>query len=296
MILDIMTPKSIYKSKEGKEKITSLYDKALQQLNLPYDSKMVDTRYGKTHILLIGPEKGLPVFIFQGGNTVNPVTLSWFKPILTKFRIYAPDTIGHPGLSSENRISPKDDSFGKWVVDILDYFKLKQVNMIGPSYGAGIILRTASFFPKRISKTVLLVPSGIGSGSISKMMFKIVFPMLMYRMLPNQKRLKKAVKPMVSDSIDEISLNVIGAVYRYVRLETKMPKLTTQEELHDFKAPTMIFSSENDIFFPANKVNSQAKKIIPNLIQAEILKGNNHFPSSKSLENINHRIIKFLSD
>jgi len=291
-----MTSKSIYKSEKGKEKIISLYNKALQQLDLPYDSKMIDTRYGKTHILIIGPEKGLPVFIFQGGNTINPVTLSWFKPILTKFRIYAPDTIGHPGLGSEKRISPKDDSFGKWVIDLMDYFKLKQVNMIGPSYGAGIILRTASFSPNRISKAVLLVPSGISSGSISKMIVKVVFPMLMYRMLPNQKRLKKAVKPMITDTIDEIPLNVIGAAYRYVKLETKMPKLTTHEELQDFKAPTMIFSSENDVFFPANKINSQAKKIIPNLILAETLKGNNHFPSSRSLDNINNRIIKFLSD
>ena len=273
-----------------------LYNQGLKRLNVKYQSKMVDTRYGKTHILIMGPEKGLPVFIFQGGNTINPMTLSWFKPILTKFRIYAPDTIGHPGLSSETRISPKDDSFGKWVIDLLDYFKLKQVNMIGPSYGAGIILRTASFSPNRISKAVLIVPSGISSGSISKMIVKIVFPMVMYRMFPNQKRLKKAVKPMITDTIDNISLNVIGAAYRYVKLETKMPKLTTQEELQDFKAPTMIFSSENDILFPSYKINPKAKAIIPNLVSIETLKANNHFPSSDSLERINKEIIHFFQN
>lgn len=168
--------------------------------------------------------------------------------------------------------------------------------MIGPSYGAGIILRTASFFPNSISKAVLINPSGISMGPISKMIMKIVFPMLMYRMFPNQKRLKKAVEPMITDTIDEMTLNVIGAVYRHTRLETNMPKLTTKDELQNFKAPTMIFSSENDIFFPANRINSKAKKIIPNLILAETLKGNNHLLSSRSLEYVNDQIIKFISD
>ncbi|UCF07864.1 MAG: alpha/beta hydrolase [Thermoplasmata archaeon] len=291
-----MSTDSIYKNEEGKEKILKLYDRALNELKVKYDSQMVSTRFGNTHVLIIGPEAGIPIMIFQGGNTVNPLTLSWFRPLLNEYRVYAPDTIGHPGLSSENRISPLDDSFGKWTIDLLDHFDIRRANLIGPSYGAGIILRTASYAPDRISRAVLLVPSGIATGSMAKMMFKIVFPMFMYRAFPREKRLKKAVKPMMSEEIDKISLDVIGSIFRYVKLETKMPKISTKEELAKFKAPTMVFSSENDIFFPASKVNPRAKEIIPNPVAVETLKGNGHFPSKSAKVFINKKIKEFIMD
>jgi pimeloyl-ACP methyl ester carboxylesterase len=291
-----MSNKSIYKSKEGKKKIIKLYNEALNQLNIEYQSKMIDTRFGKTHVLIMGPKSSTPIVIFQGGNTVNPLTLSWFRPLLKEYRVYAPDTIGHPGLSSENRISPTDDSFGKWTIDLLDHFDIQQANLIGPSYGAGIILRTASYAPERISRAVLIVPSGIASGSMAKMMFKIVFPMLSYKIFPSEKRLRKTVNPMMSEEIDKISLDVIGSIFRYVKLETKMPKKTEREELVKFKAPTIVFSSENDIFFPSDKINSRAKEIIPNLVYAKTLKGNGHFPSRESLALINYEIMKFIND
>ncbi|UCG69669.1 MAG: alpha/beta hydrolase, partial [Thermoplasmata archaeon] len=126
--------------------------------------------------------------------------------------------------------------------------------------------------------------------------FKIVFPMLKYKMFPSEKRLHKAVNPMVSDEIDRISLDVIGSIFLHVKLETKMPKLTTEDELANFKAPTMVFSSEYDIFFPAEKINPKVKQIIPNLYAVETLKGNGHFPSRKSLILINKKIKKFIKD
>ena len=120
--------------------------------------------------------------------------------------------------------------------------------------------------------------------------------MLKYKAFPSEKRLQKTVKPMVSDEFDRIFLDVIGSIFLYVKLETKMPKLTTEDELANFKAPTMVFSSEHDIFFPAEKVNLRAKQIIPNMVAVETLKGDGHFPSKKSLILINKKIKEFIKD
>ncbi len=46
-----------------------------------------------THLLVAGPEGAPPLVIFHGGN--------------------APDTIGHPGKSAEQRVSPRDNSYGR---------------------------------------------------------------------------------------------------------------------------------------------------------------------------------------
>lgn len=222
--------------------------------------------------------------------------MSWFLPLTNEYRVYAPDTIGHPGKSSQNRVSPADDSFGKWVVDILEGLSIEKAAFIGPSYGAGIILRTAAFAPERISKAVLFVPSGIATGSISRMIFKIFIPMLMYQLFPTDKRLLKAVSPMFSGAVDEFAVEVTGAVYLHYKLETKMPRLTTEEELKNYTAPTLVLAGEKDIFFPAEKIIPRAKEIIPNLIAAVCLKGEGNFPAIKNLGYINERILRFLKE
>lgn len=74
-----MSKHTIYKSKEGKEKIHSLYENYLQEFEV--ERVYVETTLGKTHVLVAGPREGKPVFIFQGGNCINPMTSSWFKPL-----------------------------------------------------------------------------------------------------------------------------------------------------------------------------------------------------------------------
>ncbi|WP_233713490.1 alpha/beta fold hydrolase [Lederbergia citri] len=99
---------TIYKGKEGKQIITDHYEDYVKSFKFDVERMYVETSYGKTHVLIAGPKEGKPIFLFQGGNCINPMTLTWFIPLVEKYRIYAPDTIGHPGYSDENRISAKD--------------------------------------------------------------------------------------------------------------------------------------------------------------------------------------------
>ena len=292
----IVSKESIYKSSEGEAELTMLYDKALDSLGIEYEDRMVDTRFGATHVLVSGPKGAPPLFVLHGGNSTNPLTFSWFLPFTEDYRLYAPDTIGHPGKSAQIRLSPSDNSYGQWVTDVLDALNLEQVPFIGPSYGAGIILRTAAHAPERISKAVLLVPAGIASVSILRMTFQIAFPMMLYRWFPGRKRLIRAVRWMHTGDMDEISVQTTGAVFRHVKLETKMPRLATKEELMEYKAPTLVLAAENDALFPADKVLPRAKEIIPDLVAAECLEGSSHLLSKQMQEYVQSRIRRFMEE
>src|SRR5829696_2870629 len=61
-----------------------------------------------------------PAVLLPGGNFLNPIVLEWFLPLAERHRLYAPDVVGQPGKSAQERPSPKGDGHAFWVEDVLD--------------------------------------------------------------------------------------------------------------------------------------------------------------------------------
>nr|WP_214826218.1 alpha/beta hydrolase [Exiguobacterium algae] len=269
------------------------YEAYVQDLPIQVESEMVETRYGKTHVLVGGPRNGKPLFLFQGGNCINPMTLSWFLPLFEHYRIYAPDTIGHPGYSEESRISAQDESFAFWSEDLMNHFNVKESSFVGPSYGGGIILRLATYMPDRITRAVLVSPAGIRLGSKLKMIQKILIPLLFYRLTNKERHLRKLTDTMSNNEMKERDRQIIGQIFKFTKLEQDMPKLTTRQELVHYKAPMLIIGGTQDIFFPSSVVKSQAEQIFTGpftFLEYEM----GHFPSEEQLREINEEIQSFL--
>jgi pimeloyl-ACP methyl ester carboxylesterase len=292
----MVSQRSIYKSAAGEATILGLYDQFQRALGVEFEERTVETRHGRTHVLVTGPADGPPVVTTHGGNSINPQSLGGLLPLLRlyHYRVYAPDTVGHPGKSAQTRLSPADASYGEWLHDVLDALYLPSAAFVGGSFGAGIILRLAAFAPERISRAALFVPSGIAKVPWSSMVFKIGLPYLLYSLLPSEARLKGAVRWM-GDGLDEGTLELVEAVLKHVRVEAEMPRPAAREELARFRAPTLVIAGEKDAMFPGEAVVRRAKEIIPNLVAAECLTGATHLCSPADMEHINRRIREFLA-
>ncbi|MGH3085875.1 MAG: alpha/beta fold hydrolase [Rubrobacteraceae bacterium] len=288
-------PDSIYISEEGEAEILSLYDEALERLDTEYENLSVTTSLGHTHVLAVGPREAPPLLFLPGGNFLNPSCLKWFLPLARNHRIYAPDIIGQPGRSARTRPSSKGDGHARWVEEVLDGLGLDRAPFVGVSYGAGITLRVAERSPGRISRAVLVSPSGLVRGPIPPMLAKVVFPMAMYRLSPNHERLHRAARPLLSED-DEFLERQLGAVYRRVKLDSDLPRKATAKELESFDSPTLVFAAENDVFFPGEAAIERAREIIPNLVSAELLEGCRHIPSGKAFARTNEKTARFLDE
>jgi pimeloyl-ACP methyl ester carboxylesterase len=286
---------TIYKSSEGKARILSLYESFQEGLGVGFCDRMVDTRFGHTHVLVTGPEGGPPVVVTHGGNSIAPQALRGLLPLLEqeRYRVYAPDTVGHPGKSAQARLSPRDQSYGQWLDDVLAGLGLDSAAFVGGSFGAGIILRLAAYAPRRITRLALFVPSGIVAVPVTAMAFRVGLPYLLYLLHPNRRRLYRAVRWMGSD-IDEDVLQLIEAVFQHVRVEAEMPRPATKAELRNFRAPTLVIAAEKDVMFPGKAVTKGAKEIFSNLKWVECLKEATHYASQSDLEYVNKRIAEFL--
>ena len=219
------------------------------------------------------------------GNSLNPLSLEWFVPLASRYRLFAPDTVGHPGFSAETRVSAKDLSYGEWALDVLDALGLEQPSIIGVSFGAGIVLRLAALASECIRSAVLAVPSGIISPPVLPLARKILMPMLAYKLRPTDERLYRTVKPIFTDEPHPLWLEVTKGSFDHLRLESSMPRPAKKEELEQFHAPTAVIAAERDPFFPGAPVLERAGHILPHA-RLELLQGEAHVLSDAGLSQL----------
>ena len=287
-----MSKKSIYKSPNGKQMILDLYDKHLKMLNVEYEEKIVQTRYGKTHIVIVGKKDSIPLVCLHGGNSNTPDMLKSDLPLLKKFRLFLIDIIGHPGKSEETHLSSKDLSYGYWLLDVIEELGLGKTNIYAGSFGAGIAIRLATVAPDLITKLFLAIPSGIAKGSLRNQI-KILIPYLRYRISPKDKNMVKMCS-MIMTRFDNERIELLQAIFKYVKIKTDMPRPARKEELNDFTSPTIVIAAKNDILFPAAKVIPRAREFFPNLIDTIIL-GGLHEPTKDEYKIIHQKAINFFS-
>lgn len=122
---------SIYRSPQGKEQLLRLYDQNWTALDLDLERSFIPTRHGQTHVVTTGPKDGLPIMIFHGGNMISPISFAWITSLADRYRLYAPDTVGHPGYSDEKRLKTGSFQYGEWAADVIDGLGLDQPVVMG---------------------------------------------------------------------------------------------------------------------------------------------------------------------
>lgn len=271
-----------------------LYDRALVDLlDVPVEEAWVDTRAGRTHVLLAGDPAAPPVLVLQGGNVTNPVTLSWVQGLAESYHLVAPDTPGQPGRFATE--APTE--YGPWVLDVLDGLGLGDVAAVGLSHGAGVLLEAAAGAPDRIGAAVLVVPAGFGT-SLSPALARIVLPSLAYRLHPEGWLLHRALAPMFTegvDAVEEVVLETVGRALRTGDLEAGFPGPDGPDDLAGFDAPTLVVAAAEDPFFPGEWTAARAAEWLPSLDESVVLSGERHFLSPRGQRTATERARSFLA-
>ena len=269
--------KKVYKSKQSEIILMELYDRQLKSLNIEHEDLYIDTRFGQTHVVKLGNPNGKPLLIFHGGNNTTAYSLRYFPSLHKYFCIYAVDTVGHPGKSSQTVVSHKSMEYGEWASDVITSLGFEKMNCMGGSFGGGILTKLMCVAPEKVEKSVLIVPAGIANVSTLNLMIKMGIPMMFYIFTKKDKWLKKAVLPMAIDekNIDEATHEMVKFSFEHIAVKAGMPSNAKPENLRQFTAPTFVIVAENDCMFPSKTVIARAEKMIPNL-KTHILKGQGH--------------------
>ena len=197
-----------------------------------------------------------------------------------------------PGKSDPYRnISSKRDEYGLWIREVLDYYNCGKISFVVSSYSSAMFLSFARYYPDKVDKALLLVPSGIAHGPILPMLSKTVIPFIKYYFKPSEDILDSVIAIMGGKGDDDWR-DFFDIMMSSYKMEMKPPKEYKAKELEAFMAPVLIIASEQDIFFPADKVFAKAVKIFKGPVATSTI-DSLHLPSEETMADVCRQTIAF---
>ena len=313
---------SLYKSEEGYDAIRQWYDDLLGQIEIPFESRYVGTRFGSTHMLVCGADDAPPIVLVQAVAGSSPLWRNQLPVLAEHFRVYALDTVGQPGRSAPNPPSFFSDDYMNWITDVMDGLGLERASFIGVSTGGWKVMRMATDHPDRVDKVVLLSPIGL---SHARLPWKIWITRVMKKskdadVLEDELTAKSVKSPSASSSgsfgsFDRQLARAMALCTRHFRLDRALCVYNERSQrvapgkamrlmkrfffsepkavLRKMQSRGLVLFGEHEILFNPVKVGRRASNLMPN-IDVDIIKDSGHACIYDQPDASNKRIMSFL--
>jgi len=282
-----------FKSKEGKEKILKLYNQKLEELGIDYSEKLIETKFGITNILVVGDTTLPPLLIIHGTGGCAPLVLETFSELQKHYYVYAVDVLAQPNKSAENRLNMKSLEYGEWLIELIIKLRLKEVTLVGFSFGGLISLKALEFNQTAIKEVFLISPVYIINGNPILNLWKMFIPLKKFTKTNDKRYIKKVVDVLFSE-YDDFALQFLASTFQYCNMDFSPLPIISKKCAQNIKIPITIFAGENDTMFPGNKMIKKAKKIFPSLKNTILLNGTKHVPNKKDALIIQSTVIDSL--
>lgn len=269
-------PKTVWKDEAARVRLEQWYERFRRHIPVPVEGREVPTRHGPSHVLVGGPADGPPLVCLHAMRTGAAHLLSELGLLLDRFRVFAPDIPGQSVRAAQVRLPLNDDSYARWLLDVLDGLGLGAVNLFGVSWGGFVARQAATIAPERVSRLALLVPAGIVNGSHWKGLTRMAIPLLRYRLWGSERNLRRFLDPLLT-TWDPDWAGFMGESLRDMPVDLRIPPLATDDELKRLTMPVLVLGASDDTSFPGGAMVQRVKAVLPHA-DAEVIPACKHCP------------------
>ena len=280
---------SLYKSETGKAEILTLYNQKLAGLNINYQYQDVETSFGKTNVIIVGDGSKPPILIVHGSNGCAPIALETYSGLEAHFQVFAVDVVAQPNKSAETRLSMKNDDYGKWLHEVIDHLKLKNVTLAGFSFGGLVILKALEFKDANIKEVFLTAPAYLVNGNPLKALFKVFIPMKRYIKTKKVTYVERFLNELFTEK-DAFAIEFLSKVFLHFKMDFSPVPIIKTQAAKAIKTSITLIAAKNDLMFPGEKMIKRANKIFPSLKKVILLEQSKHVQNSVD----NKRIVNLI--
>ncbi len=264
-----------FKSQAGKDAILSLYDQKLNALNIEYQTRMVSTSFGETHLITTGDPANPPLVLVHGSNGCAPIALETYPHLMEKYRVFAVDLPAQPNKSEGTRLSMNDLSYGYWMIELMEQLRISNVTMAGFSFGGLVILKTLLTNEAFVKEAFLASPAYIINGNPLSAFWKIFIPLKTYQKTKDPKQVEKFLKALFTER-DPFAIEYLSWVFLHFDMDFNPIPVISKSEAASIQTPLTIIGARKDILFPGKKMIKKARKEFPALRRAILLEESRH--------------------
>lgn len=288
---------SVYKSPEGYAEVAEAYDAVLEFWPVPYETLMIPTHLGRTHVIACGAKDAPPLVLLHGGGNCALMWIYAVAGFSPHFRIYAPDIIGDIGKSAPSRRIAQVSEYIEWLKDMFDGLGVERTHIAGVSWGGGHSLFAALSASERLDRVVSMCPAW----GLAKLRTALMFRLLVSGLFPSRRRIRKllqgfsATESAFSDSVSERLIDYLVIAHKHYRIPrpVKYP-IFADEELQSIKTPTLVLIGDREVIYSDTEAAAErARRLIPN-VRVDIIPNASHALFYDQPEVVNHRIVEFL--
>ena len=152
----------IFRNPAGEQAVLERYRQFLAFWPVPNTQLKIPTRHGETFVVASGREEAPPMILLHGSSSNSSMWMGDVAEWAAKYRVYAIDVIGEPGLSAQARPPLGSGLYGPWIDEVVRGLGVERVTVVGMSLGGWLALDYATKFPRKVEALVLICPAGIG--------------------------------------------------------------------------------------------------------------------------------------
>lgn len=294
-LIQTANPKGFAKA----ESFAATYHLGLAEWPLRPEERMVDTKAGRTHLLVWGPVDAPPLVVLHGAGGS---ALGWglqAEAFASNHRVYALDIPGHYGLSVSTRPIKAMADLTAWLDETLDALKLSRIDLVGHSFGGQVALYYALYAPSRVNHLVLMAPGALhplrsayllramttifGTRGVTESLLRYLGGRESDKHEPYETRLMRA-----------LDMSMIAGRH-FGLMEMPWPTTLRDDELAALSMPTLLVLGEQEVIYDARKARTRAMALIPK-VQVAMIAGAGHLMNLSHPKQLHAAITGFLSD
>ena len=119
----------------------------------------VPTEFGTVRVYQHGPDHGVPVVLIHGFFLTSAMWWNQVAGLTSDFTVYAMDMLGQPGASIQVKMMLTPAESTRCIDAVLEGLGLRDVHLVGHSYGGWLATHTAARAPRRLATVTLVDPA-----------------------------------------------------------------------------------------------------------------------------------------
>jgi pimeloyl-ACP methyl ester carboxylesterase len=148
-----------FKSADARQRYLARYDELRALSPRPDVVHDVPTKFGTVRVYQHGPDRGVPVVLIHGFFLTSAMWWHQVAGLTSDFTVYAMDMLGQPGASTQSKTMFTPADCAHTIDAVLEGLGLRDVHLVGHSYGGWLATHTAARAPHRLATVTLVDPA-----------------------------------------------------------------------------------------------------------------------------------------